>query len=91
MLRIQSMVTRKASNGKVYGEAQKIKVEDAIKVWTLGSAYASFEEKIKGSVEKGKLADFVILSDDPRKVAPDSIMNIKVEKTVIEGEIEFEL
>lgn len=91
MLRIQSMVTRKASNGKVYGEAQKISVEDAIKVWTLGSAYASFEENIKGSIVKGKLADFVILSEDPRKVEPDSIMLIKVEKTVIGGKVVFEL
>jgi hypothetical protein len=91
MLRIQSMVTRKSSNGKVYGEAQKVSVEDAIKIWTLGSAYASFEEKIKGSIEKGKLADFVILSKDPRTVNPDSIMNIKVLKTVIGGKSVFDL
>jgi predicted amidohydrolase YtcJ len=87
MLRIQSMVTRKGSNGKVYGETQKVSVEDAIKIWTLGSAYASFEENIKGSIEKGKLADFVILSDDPRKVDPDSIRKIQVVKTVINGKI----
>jgi predicted amidohydrolase YtcJ len=91
MLRIQSMVTRKGSNGKVYGEAQKVTVEDAIKVWTLGSAYATFEENIKGSIEKGKLADFVILSQDPRTIAPDSIMTIKVLKTVIGGKVVFEL
>lgn len=90
MLRIQSMVTRKSSNGKVYGEAQRVSVEDAIRIWTLGSAYASFEEKLKGSIEKGKLADFVILSDDPRKVNPNSIMNIKVLKTVIGGKVVFE-
>lgn len=91
MLRIQSMVTRKGSNGKVYGEAQKVSVEEAIKVWTMGSAYASFEEKIKGSIEKDKLADFVILSDDPRAINPDSIMNIKVLKTVIGGKVAFEM
>ncbi len=91
MLRIQSMVTRKGSNGKVYGEAQKVSVEDAIKIWTLGSAYASFEEKMKGSIEKGKFADFVILSEDPRSAVPDSIMNIKVLKTVIGGKVVFEL
>jgi hypothetical protein len=85
------MVTRKGSNGKVYGEAQKVSVEDAIKIWTLGSAYATFEEKIKGSIEKGKLADFVILSQDPRKINPDSIMTIKVLKTVIGGKVVFEL
>ncbi len=89
LLRIQSMVTRKSSKGKVYGEAQRVSVEDAIKVWTMGSAYASFEEKIKGSIEKGKLADFVILSRDPRNVDPDSIRMIKVLKTVIGGKIVY--
>lgn len=91
MLRIQCMVTRKSSSGKVYGEAQRVSVEDAIKVWTMGSAYASFEEKIKGSIEKGKLADFVILSKDPRKVDPDSIRMIKVLKTVINGKVVYSL
>lgn len=84
------MVTRKSSKGKVYGEAQKVSVEDAIKVWTMGSAYASFEENIKGSIENGKLADFVILSKDPRKVDPDSIRMIKVVKTVIGGKVVYD-
>lgn len=90
LLRIQSMATRKTAEGKVYGPEQKISVEQAIRIWTLGSAYACFEEDIKGSIEAGKLADFVILSQDPTKVDPDAIKDIKVEKTIIAGKIEYE-
>ncbi len=86
-LGIQGMVTRKSKSGDVLGSEQKISVEDAIRIYTLGSAYASFEENIKGSIEVRKLADFVVLSDDPTKVDPDTIKDIKVEKTVVGGEI----
>lgn len=91
LLRIQSMVTRKSAEGKVYGPEQKVSVEQAIHIWTMGSAYASFEEDIKGSIEVGKLADFVILSKDPTRVPPDKIMDIFVETTVIGGKVVFEL
>ena len=90
LLAIQTMVTRKSSKGKVLGQEQKISVEEAIRIYTLGSAYASFEENIKGSIEVGKLADFIILSDDPSKVSPDTIKDIKVEKTVVGGKIVYE-
>jgi predicted amidohydrolase YtcJ len=90
LLRIQSMVTRKTAEGKVYGPEQKVTVEQAIRIWTLGGAYASFEEDIKGSIETGKLADFIILSDDPTKVPSDNIKDVRVEKTVIGGKIVFE-
>jgi predicted amidohydrolase YtcJ len=90
LLRIQSMVTRRTAEGKVYGPEQKVSVEQAIRIWTLGGAYASFEDDIKGSIEPGKLADFVILSADPTKVPPDAIKDVRVEKTVIGGKIVFE-
>jgi predicted amidohydrolase YtcJ len=89
LLRIQSMVTRKTAEGKVYGPEQKVSAEDAIRIWTMGSAYASFEEDIKGSIETGKLADFVILSRNPMQVAPDSIKDIKVERTFIGGKLVY--
>lgn len=90
MLRVQSMVTRESAEGKVYGAKQKISVEEAIRIWTLGSAYACFEEDIKGSIEVGKLADFVILSKDPTEAPHDSIKDIFVEKTFVGGKIEYE-
>lgn len=89
LLAFQSMVTRKSKNGEILGPEQKVSAEEAIRIYTLGSAYASFEENIKGSIEARKLADFVILSDDPTKVSPDSIKDIKVEKTIVGGKIVY--
>jgi predicted amidohydrolase YtcJ len=89
LLRIQDMVTRKGSNGKEYGANQRVGVEEALEVWTLGGAYATFEEKIKGSITPGKLADFVVLRADPRKVAPDAIKDIVVDSTWIGGQSAF--
>lgn len=90
LLRIQSMVTRKSAEGKVYGENQKVSPMTALKIWTMGSAYATFEEDIKGSISEGKLADFVVLSDDPLKVHMDSIKNIEVLQTYIAGQLVFD-
>jgi predicted amidohydrolase YtcJ len=89
LLRIQSMVTRKTAEGKEYGPEQKVTVETAIRIWTMGSAYASFEEDIKGSIEVGKLADFVVLSQDPTEVSPDRIKDITVEKTYVGGKLAY--
>ena len=91
MLRIQAMVTRRTAQGRVYGPEQWISVEEAIRVSTLGGAYAAFEEGIKGSIEVGKLADFVILSKDPTKVPPETIKDITVEKTIIGGMVVYDM
>lgn len=85
MMRIQSMVTRKHIDGKVYGPKQKITVNQALYVWTMGSAYSFFEEDLKGSISPGKLADFIVLSEDPNVVKPETIKDIIVEKTFIGG------
>ena len=84
--RIQDMVTRKDSTGVLRGENQRIGVDEAIKVWTLDGAYATFEENIKGSITPGKLADFVVLEKDPRTVPPDTIKDIALEATYLGGE-----
>ncbi len=85
LLRIQDMVTRKGENGVGYGVNQRVGVEEAIKVWTLDGAYATFEERDKGSITPGKLADFVVLSKDPRKVPPGAIKDIVVDATYVGG------
>jgi predicted amidohydrolase YtcJ len=89
LLRIQDMVTRRGSNGKEYGANQRVTVDEAIKVWTLDGAYATFEEKIKGSITPGKLADFVVLGADPRKVSPLEIKDIVVDSTYVGGKLVF--
>lgn len=89
LLRIQSMVTRASAEGKVYGAEQRISPEEAIGVWTRGGAYSTFDEKIKGSIQAGKLADFVVLSADPTSVPPATIKDIAVDMTFVDGEIEY--
>jgi hypothetical protein len=90
LLRIQDMVLRTSAEGKVYGPKQRVTVEEALRAWTLGGAYASFEEGIKGSIEVGKLADFVVLAENPTRVKPESIKDIAVETTFIGGQAVYE-
>jgi predicted amidohydrolase YtcJ len=86
LLRIQDMVTRKSSDGIARGANQRVSVDEAIKVWTLDGAYATFEENTKGSITPGKLADFVILQKDPHEVPPDTIKDIVLEATYLGGQ-----
>ena len=65
LMGIQGMVTRKGWDGKVWGANQRISVSEAIAVNTYNGAWASGEEAIKGSITAGKLADYVVLADDP--------------------------
>lgn len=85
MMAIQSMVTRKDFEGRVWGPNQRITVDQALQICTMNGAYASFEEDIKGSITAGKLADFVILADDPHETDPDQIKHIEIVRTVVGG------
>ena len=92
LLGIYAAVTRRTVDGKNpngWIPEQKISVEEAIKCYTLNAAYASFEEKVKGSIEVGKLADFVVLSDDILTIDPVKIKDVEVEMTVFDGEIVY--
>jgi predicted amidohydrolase YtcJ len=82
---IQSMVTRKDFDGRVWGPNQRVSVDEALGICTINGAHASFEEDIKGSITTGKLADFVILGKDPHDVDPDRIKEIQVVRTVVGG------
>ena len=85
LMAIQSMATRKDFDGRVWGPNQRITVEEALRICTLNGAYASFEETLKGSITAGKLADFVVLAEDPHEVDPDRIKEIQVARTVVGG------
>jgi len=94
LLGIYAAVTRRTlddKNPNGWIPEQKISVEEAIKCYTLNSAYASFEENIKGSIEVGKLADLIILSDDILSIDPVKIKDVKVELTVFDGKIIYQL
>lgn len=89
---LDATVTRRArGSGRIVGPDQRVDVITALKAMTIWPAYHHFEEKTKGSLEPGKLADFAILSKDPTKVEPSTIADIKVTETVKEGKTIFKL
>jgi predicted amidohydrolase YtcJ len=85
LMGIQGMVTRTGWDGTSWGLNQRISVSEAIRVNTLNGAYAAHEEAIKGSITVGKLADFVMLADDPHTVKPEAIKDIAIVRTVVGG------
>jgi predicted amidohydrolase YtcJ len=85
LMGIQGMVTRTGWNGETWGGSQRITVDEALRVNTINGAYATHEEGIKGSITAGKLADFVVLADDPHTVDPNRIKDITVVETVTGG------
>jgi predicted amidohydrolase YtcJ len=84
LLAIQEAVTRK------YFTEEQIEINDALQMYTINAAYASFEENIKGSLDKGKLADLTILSGDPRNIPSNKIGDIKVHMTIVGGKIVYQ-
>lgn len=89
---LDATVTRRArGSGRIVGPEQRVDVITALKAMTIWPAYHHFEEKTKGSLEVGKLADFAILSKDPTAVEPTTIADIKVTETVKEGKTIFRL
>ncbi|HEX9862367.1 MAG TPA: amidohydrolase [Candidatus Bathyarchaeia archaeon] len=80
---IQAAVTRE------FFPEERITVDEALRMYTVNAAYASFEERLKGSIEAGKLADFTVLSKDPQAVPPNKIGNIAVEMTIVGGRVVY--
>jgi predicted amidohydrolase YtcJ len=93
MLGLYAAVTRQTLDGKPTGgwfPDERLTIEEAIQAYTLNSAYASFEENIKGSIAVGKLADIVILSDNLLKISPSKIKDVKILTTIFDGKIIFQ-
>lgn len=87
---LYSAVTRKSEDGKKeYFPEQKLTMEQAIAAYTAGPAFAEFAEKDKGTLEPGKLADFVVLDRDITKVSPEQVLGTKVLRTVVGGKTVF--
>ncbi|WP_373504706.1 amidohydrolase [Aestuariivirga sp.] len=85
MRTLDSTVTRRTRSGDILGPDQRVDVITALKAMTIWPAWQHFEEATKGSIEKGKLADFVILTEDPTAVDADTIDQIKIAETIKEG------
>jgi hypothetical protein len=88
---LDATVTRRTRSNDILGPQHRVPVIDALKAMTIWPAYQHFEESDKGSIEAGKLADFVILSDDPTEVDPETLDSLKVTETIKEGNTIFEL
>jgi predicted amidohydrolase YtcJ len=82
---LEATVTRRTRSGDILGPCHRVPVITALKAMTLWAAYQHFEEDSKGSIEAGKLADFVVLSNNPTKVDQEKIHTIKVLETIKEG------
>ena len=83
---LDATVNRTTRSGQVLGEAQRVDVMTALKAMTLWPAWQHFEEDSKGSIEVGKLADFVVLSDNPLTVDKSTLIDLQVLETIKEGE-----
>ncbi len=90
MIRLGSAVNRATKDGGiVIGANQRIDAEDAIKAYTFGGAYTTFEENKKGRLITGQLADMIVLDKDPTTINPAKIYNVRVLKTISGGKIVF--
>jgi predicted amidohydrolase YtcJ len=90
MLGLYAAVTRATLDGKNpkgWFPEQKLTVEEAVQAYTMGSAYAEFQEKEKGSITPGKMADMVLLTDDIFSIDPAKIRDVKVLKTIVGGRV----
>ncbi len=83
-------VTRKGADGKAFFPEQKMTREEALRSYTWNNAYAAFEEKLKGSLQPGKLADITVLSRDILTVPEEQILTTTVDYTIVGGKVEFE-
>ena len=87
LMGIYAATSRRADNGEIILPDEGITAEEALKMYTEVAARANFEEKNKGMISPGKLADLVVLNGDPTRLPIDEIKNIEVEMTILDGEI----
>jgi predicted amidohydrolase YtcJ len=90
LLGIHDMVNRRTATGAPFNQAEAVTAGEALRAYTLGSAYASHQEHVKGSVTAGKLADLVVLSEDPTAVSPERIAGLEVLATFVDGRCAYQ-
>jgi predicted amidohydrolase YtcJ len=86
---MQAAVTERTGSGASYALEEAVTVEEALEMYTVAGAYATFEEDIKGQIKAGMLADFTVLAEDPRGVDPMTLAELEVSATVIGGEVVY--
>jgi predicted amidohydrolase YtcJ len=91
LLGVHDMVNRRTATGEPFNPGEAITAEQALRAYTSGSAYASHAEHRRGTISPGKLADLVVLSEDPTAVSPDRIGGLSVLATLVDGEARFDV
>jgi predicted amidohydrolase YtcJ len=89
VLGLYAATTRRGMSGAVYGPEERLELGDAIRRYTRAGPYLTREETIKGSLEPGKLADIVVLSEDVLRVPPDSLRRVRIDATVLGGRVVY--
>jgi len=87
LMGIHALVNRVTKSGKPIGQSQKVSVMDALKMYTINAAYHSFDENLLGSIEVGKCADMVVLGKDLLSAQPETIINIPIDMTIVDGKV----
>ena len=93
LLGVYAAVTRATLDGKHpegWFPEQRLTLEEALRAYTQGSAYAAFEENEKGTIAPGKLGDLVVLSEDLFRIPPDQIKDVQVATTIVGGKAVYE-
>ena len=90
LLGIADMVNRRTSSGAPFNPGEAITAQQALYAYTRGSAYASRQEHVKGSIAPGMLADLVVLSEDPTAVSPKRIADVAVLATIVDGQCRYD-
>lgn len=90
MVGLYAAVTRKGMSGNVYGADEAITIEEAIRGYTLLGAFLNREEDSKGSLEPGKFADMIVLSEDLLGIDPERIPGVQVESTYLNGRLVYQ-
>lgn len=91
MLNLYTAITRETMSGDVVAPEERLTVEQTLAAYTMGGAYAAHEERIKGSIEPGKLADLVVLTGNPLSAPASQIRAMKARMTIIDGEVVYEV
>lgn len=90
MVGLYAAVTRKGESGTVFGPGEAVSIKDAITMYTRRGAFLTREEKVKGTLEAGKLADMIVLPDNPLNISPDKLLALKVDMTIVGGRVLYD-
>ena len=90
MVGLYASTTRKGMSGKVYGPDEAITLREALRGYTLTSAFINFDEKIKGSLQPGKYADMIVLPGNILEIPLEEIMTVEVQQTYLQGELVYQ-